>query len=160
MAYPRTLILCTLGSLFIYACTIDTVLDVLNLEDESTFVVICQVISSILYVCSAIPLIAITYLHNQGPYHISNRNARPILLQWLGFSFLLCSLFPINYIAQEKNEYQMGSWLFQKQAGFIYQHSPWLKNQQNPFQVPFFFQIHQKFVRKSVHFLIKFLKTE
>ena len=46
---------------------------------------------------------AITYLHNQGPYHISNRNARPVLLQWLGFSFLLCSLFPINYIAQEKN---------------------------------------------------------
>ena len=71
----------------------------LNLEDESTFVVICQVISSILYVCSAIPLMAITYLHNQGPYHISNRNARPVLLQWLGFSFLLCSLFPINYIA-------------------------------------------------------------
>ena len=95
LAYPRTLILCTFGSLFIYASTTDTVLDVLNLEDESTFVVICQVISSILYVCSAIPLMAITYLHNQGPYHISNRNARPVLLQWLGFSFLLLSLIHI-----------------------------------------------------------------
>ena len=103
LAYPRILILCTFGSLFVYACTTDTILDVLNFEDETTFVVVCHVISSILYVCSAIPLMAITYLHNQGPYHISNRNARPVLLQWLGFSFLLCSLFPINYIAQEKN---------------------------------------------------------
>jgi hypothetical protein len=105
LSYPQTLIGCTLVALLMYALTTDTMLNILSLQEETEafLIIIIRVLSALLFTCSAIPLMAITYLHNQGPYHISNRNARPVLLKWLGFSFLLCSLFPINYIAQEKN---------------------------------------------------------
>ena len=83
---------------------------------------------------------AITYLQSRALSYFKSQR-RPFL-QWLGFSFLLCSLFPIDSF--HFKERQMGSWLFKT---FSYHPSPW--QYKEPIQAYLFFPNTSK-VRQEI----------
>jgi hypothetical protein len=63
-----------------------------------------QSIGTILFIGSLIPTLALQHIFSLGEHHISEHKLKKQALLWTGTTFLLLSVFPINYIAHESNQ--------------------------------------------------------
>jgi len=63
-----------------------------------------QSIGAILFVCSLIPTLALQHIFSLGEHHISESKLKKQALLWTGTTFLLLSIFPINYSAHTSNQ--------------------------------------------------------
>ena len=63
-----------------------------------------QSLGAILFLVSIIPTFALHQLFTLGSKHISSSKLQKQALLWTGTTFLLISIFPVNYLAHEHNE--------------------------------------------------------
>lgn len=63
-----------------------------------------QSLGAILLLTSLIPTLALHHLFSLGQQHISDRKASKQAFLWTGTTFIMLSVFPINYIAHQTNE--------------------------------------------------------
>lgn len=95
-----------LSSLLLYAATGDTVLDALALEaePEGRLVVALQALSCIAWLAGTLPLLSILRALALSPVRSIPRLVREGALSALAVAFALSMLFPLNYLASEKNK--------------------------------------------------------
>ena len=63
-----------------------------------------QSLGAILFITSIVPTLALHQLFTLGSKHLSQSKLQKQALLWTGTTFLLVSLFPLNYLAHEHNE--------------------------------------------------------
>ena len=63
-----------------------------------------QSLGAIFFLVSIIPTLALHQLFTLGSKHISSSKLQKQALLWTGTTFLLISIFPVNYLAHEHNE--------------------------------------------------------
>ena len=66
--------------------------------------VIFQSLGAIFLITSLLPVLALHQIFSLGSKHVSNSKLQKQAILWTGTTFLLVSLFPLNYLAHENNE--------------------------------------------------------
>ena len=78
----------------------------MQIEEDSLlqWQVFFQSLGALLLTTSVFPILALHQIFSLGSKHVSNSKLQKQALLWTGTTFLLISLFPINYLAHEHNE--------------------------------------------------------
>ena len=113
----------------------------MQVEEDSLlqWQVFFQSLGAIFFTTSILPTLALQQLFALGSKHVSSRKLQKQALLWTSTTFLLVSLFPINYLAHERNvRWDLG---YFKTATPGESSISLVKNLSNPVTVYLFFQM-------------------
>jgi hypothetical protein len=88
-----------------YFMSTDAGLSALSLGEEAEHraEVVLRALAGIIWISSALPMLAIANRLSAGPRHLNAKRSKELFLQWIGLAWILAALFPVNYVAQDMN---------------------------------------------------------
>jgi len=103
--YPTLFVGIGIISLIVYTLGLTSTIEMFGLEGESAhkFHVIISVLWPIFWLSGTIPLLALSFLIQNGEKHVNANRAKGHSLRWLSFAFAFASIFALNYVAKESN---------------------------------------------------------